>query len=930
MITFVVTVPLFTPQTSIRNEAERGQVVSINNSNMPASLSARQSTDWKRRIERATLNPDAEAKNGVLASDFLAELLDKKSIGRVYRTPKTREQALFNWMLVLKETKAYVDGIYKAEELLKDDGRRAEFLKKLASIGLSTTQQGGVKSKAMEFESPPGSPRQALTTPVNSAALHRSATAQHFRRSSNQSELIQRTSDSRPSTPLKTTYTGNSPLIQTSPAPSPFIKPSSKPAIGGRTFLVGEQSSVASQSVPHKATHLSNGESALQQRTGEMPRAAPAQTAYEKPVPESVQEGLIGWVESLDMVKKGALTPHLLVSFSRTGVFLCDLINRLEGRKEALKGVQRNPKNNTAAYANVTKALEFLKGFPKVNSRYLWSGQKVIEGNENVIWGLLEDIKTLYSGKTKDQGKSPIKAPKPPLLPPKPSSAYTQPSAATKIQELSLPHSFLQAKSSVLRSYANSARSRSPMARAPSVRTPRKAEEHVEVPEVCVTDDVIEMVEEWLSALGLEYLLGFEVSSVTEDPLKNGTLLCELVSLLERTHIRHQAAPRSEKAVRENIEKALDILREKRPGVPYGLLLAGKRLAQGDTKLMWALLWGLMSAYPNAGVSHTSELPYGAVATKRLEASLLHWLHSTNVLNRLPTSLHEVIPQIKNGTLVIALVNKLVPRACLEVVDNPRTEVGCQQTLHKALEVLQRVAKMSQKWTWKEKDLLRGDTAATLGLLEDLHRFADGLPARKRGAAYHSDGPYLGGGVPDNSTEVQFVPNTPSWKGNAMESPLSFKAESPSAHFRVNRVDSISSFTPSQVPPRVFERGMSEAVEAHELSQWVISLGVTQAPLNLQGDVLEGFGDGLLLCKILEAVSRTPISGLSLYPRTKAACLLNARKGLQMLQQIPRFPRELLFTEQEIIAGDGPSIRALLKEIQSRYKAPIAKSNGRN
>lgn len=31
-----------------------------------------------------------------------------------------------------------------------------------------------------------------------------------------------------------------------------------------------------------------------------------------------------------------------------------------------------------------------------------------------------------------------------------------------------------------------------------------------------------------------------------------------------------------------------------------------------------------------------------------------------------------------------------------------------------------------------------------LGLLEDLHRCFDGLPPRKRGINYFSDGPYLG------------------------------------------------------------------------------------------------------------------------------------------------------------------------------------------
>jgi hypothetical protein len=923
---------------------------------MPTSHSTPPSLDWRKRLERAAVNPTSETTNGVLASDFLAELLDKKSIGRVYRTPKSKEQALFNWMLVLKEAKPYVEG-YRAEELLADDARRAEFLKRLAGIGAQQTPHRSVERKGLEFESPPGSPRHTSIEGFTLANLQRSATAQHLRRTSNLSEILPKTQthansmaegasshkrtshlpfelptpyplpqNSRTATPIKT---ANSPLLQTSPAPSPFIKQTSK--------LAHERPPLPKPTEPFQKQE----ETLALQRSAEKPRAPPSQSAYERPVPESIQEGLLEWVESLDMVKRGALTPSLLVSFSRTGVFLCDLINRLEGRQEALKGVQRNPKNNTAALANVSKALEFLKSFPKMNSRYLWAGPKLIEGNENVIWGLIEDIRALYSGK--DHSKSPIAAPKttaarPPTA--KPTRAPTAiptraPTAVPKVHDLALPHSFLQAKSISLRSYASSARSRSPMTRAASVRVPYKAPENVSIPEIQVTEEMMLQVEEWLSALGLDYLLGFEVSSVTEDPFKNGALLCEIVSVLEKTQVRLNAAPRSERAVRENMEQALGVLRDKRPGVPYGLLLAGERLASGDTDLMWGLLWSLMNAYPSAGVSHSSELPYGAVATKRLEASLLSWLHSLQILSRLPTSLQEVLPQIKNGSLVCALVNLLVlgntrgrqsgSYAQLEYVENPKTVVSCQQNLHKALVVLQKVPRMSQKWTWKEKELLAGDSASVLGLLEDLHRMADGLPARKRGASYHSDGPYLGLCF-EKTSDSHITPGTPSWKGQTMETPLSFKAESPSATFRVNRTDSASTSIPSQMP-RVFERGMTEAVEAHELAQWIIELGVTSNPLNLQGSTLEGFGDGLLLCKILEAVSRTPISNLQLHPRTKAACLQNTRKGLQFLQQIPRFPRDLLLIENELISGDGPVIRALLKEIQHRCKTSSARGS---
>jgi hypothetical protein len=60
------------------------------------------------------------------------------------------------------------------------------------------------------------------------------------------------------------------------------------------------------------------------------------------------------------------------------------------------------------------------------------------------------------------------------------------------------------------------------------------------------------------------------------------------------------------------------------------------------------------------------------------------------------------------------------------------------------MEVLRKSNRMSQKFVWREKDVVAGNVAVLLGLLEDLHRYADGLPPRKRGPGYHNDGPYIG------------------------------------------------------------------------------------------------------------------------------------------------------------------------------------------
>lgn len=69
-----------------------------------------------------------------------------------------------------------------------------------------------------------------------------------------------------------------------------------------------------------------------------------------------------------------------------------DLINKLAGRNPILKGVQRTPKNITCITANYEKVLSYLRKFPKMNARYLWAENSMMEGNSDIIWGFIEDI----------------------------------------------------------------------------------------------------------------------------------------------------------------------------------------------------------------------------------------------------------------------------------------------------------------------------------------------------------------------------------------------------------------------------------------------------------------------------------------------------------------------------------------------------------
>ena len=96
-----------------------------------------------------------------------------------------------------------------------------------------------------------------------------------------------------------------------------------------------------------------------------------------QPVDEKTKFRLIRWL--IDDVKliSNMVNPVKLIQdlpkYCRNGVLFGDLVNRLRGRDEVIKGLHRAPKNMTAINANFEKVLGYLKDFPRFSSRYLWS-----------------------------------------------------------------------------------------------------------------------------------------------------------------------------------------------------------------------------------------------------------------------------------------------------------------------------------------------------------------------------------------------------------------------------------------------------------------------------------------------------------------------------------------------------------------------------
>ena len=140
-------------------------------------------------------------------------------------------------------------------------------------------------------------------------------------------------------------------------------------------------------------------------------------------------------------------------------------------------------------------------------------------------------------------------------------------------------------------------------------------------------------------------------------------------------------------------------------------------------------------------------LPYTKPDLRRLEVSLINWIDGLGLLRKVPhrvTSLADIEELLRNGSLLCALVGSVLGIRMRGVFRDPRTDATCCANIRKSLEPLRRDKRMSQKHTCSEREIFEGDKSTLLGLLEDVHRLADGLPPRPSGSAYYEDGPYLG------------------------------------------------------------------------------------------------------------------------------------------------------------------------------------------
>lgn len=587
------------------------------------------------------------------------------------------------------------------------------------------------------------------------------------------------------------------------------------------------------------------------------------------------------------------------ISLCETGELLADLINVLEGKDEKIKGILKKPKTTTAKSANIVKVLKYLRAFPKMSGTFMWSDKEIADGNAEVIKGLIYDILAFYKKIPKGKG----------------SSIQRNSAIASPALEMNSPKLLIQ-KSSPKRQ--TKARISEPK-EYKEIYTEEMPERNIEV-----SEESKERISEWLVALDLGHLMVNPSGDFNGDNLRNGVIFCELAGLIEgRGSLVKYYSPKSVIEARENIEISFTVLREHDRGVPVSLLSNPNRIIRGETEAIWGLLCHIMLAYPTLSAAIPKivfkDLPYSADEIRELQESLLAFILSKGVLDRsrMPDSFQELLPDIVSGVLLCDLVGRVIDKPITGVFRSPTTQALALSNIKKALTPLQSIRKMGMKYVWLDEEVLKGNYGVILGLLEDLHRFSDGVPPRQRGENYHKDGPYFGrplAGILRQGKSHQ--------KLN-----ISLSSE---VHEKQNQ-----STTGSRVLVHSSSTAMADlkSLEAAPQAEsnpylqgfnWLVHIEIElPANLNLTQDVIPDFKTGELLSNIIEKLERSKIPGLHPKVATQAGCLHNLSKAFGILRNKPGFPSYLCFVEEDVYRGDGEIIRAVLNEIYKIYRRTI-------
>lgn len=337
---------------------------------------------------------------------------------------------------------------------------------------------------------------------------------------------------------------------------------------------------------------------------------------------------------------------------------------------------------------------------------------------------------------------------------------------------------------------------------------------------------------------------------------------------------------------------------------------------------VWALLIKILNTYQ---LQNHPELPYDIDEIKELQHSVFKWVYSLKIFDHGPENYKKLAFLLKTGNVLYQIVNKIT-KTETKLLKFPSNKKECLQNIENVLALLRNQKNMSKKFVFDSLKIYNSDQTYILGLLEDLHRFAYGLPIREIGEKYHQDGPFFGK-FKQNKVNLSKIEEKSFWNSafispsrneNISKSLVNSRYNSPFTGFSTNKnfnEPSIDTISPKQKQPK------TENLSGFE---WLASINLTlPSNLNLQSEKISEFRSGELICHVLSVLEARTIVGVQKARKKSAEAAKNLSLAFDILRSKPSFSYQVYHAENYILDGNGYYVRLLLKEIYRIYKNSI-------
>jgi len=381
---------------------------------------------------------------------------------------------------------------------------------------------------------------------------------------------------------------------------------------------------------------------------------------------------IIKWLEKISLLKANAVSIDEFPSYCRNGVLLYDLITRLEGRQElGLKQLNRNPKTFTSVYVNISKCLKYLQSCERMNPRCLWSVKEIANGNENVIWALLDDMWYFYHNKISPSDSSY-------------SKIISYSSLRGSMRRKSLPSVNINTKEnadgtpSFKRNSARTLNQNKNINSYSFIHSKRSlSRDALEKPnksmrsKSLITKEQKQKINNWLTS--------FKVSpaSMNSPYLDKQQVFNKLTALLTG-----MSKPLFNKT--EDIYSSLHRI--------FGSSISSKYI-EGIRKQDVNIIWEVLNKIMQLHTKQDSQLD----TNDDKEGSIIDWLKRLELIRSNIKTLDEINKEIRNGILLCELAEILTKKRLCGIFKLPKTNITAQSNIQKALESLRTLPKINHK-----------------------------------------------------------------------------------------------------------------------------------------------------------------------------------------------------------------------------------------